>query len=148
MHTGVEAYQAALRWRRSCPIAPLASRQTSRSPFRANRVRLSVKLARISLTSRCASSGSVLTNCHDLSNAVSTKAMILGSRFAVQVTDISIPPAKIFLFVSHAEAWPSSTQVDGATPKYCCTAHRYSEFTPVFHLRLPPGRSTTIQRSM
>ena len=67
-------------------------------------------------------SGSVLTNCHDLSNAVSTRAMILGSRFAVQVTDISTPPAKIFLFVSHAEAWPSSTQVDGATPKYCCTA--------------------------
>ena len=64
----------------------------------------------------------LLTNCHDLSKAESTRSTMLGSRFAVHVTDIAMPPAKIFLFVSHADGEQSSTQVDVATPNYCCTA--------------------------
>jgi len=83
--------------RRSPPIALFANRHKSRSPLWARCVRCLDNWARFWSISTCASSGSVLTNCHDLSNAALTRSATSGSRVKslIDMPTTSLNPARI-----------------------------------------------------
>jgi hypothetical protein len=118
---------AALRSRRSCPMAVFASRHKSRSPFCASRSICRDNRARISFISLCASSGSVLTNCQDFSNAEVTRSDSSGSRVMFWNAMLRFPSSRRSIPLGtdiSRSALTVQREIGCCIAKRCCNAIR------------------------